>query len=488
MTPGVILGYYRFVATGENGMNNQQTIRLVMGLEDASATLERVGGKGASLARLAVAGLPVPPGFHITTAAYRRFVEEHGLQEAILAAVAAANPTDPISLEVASQQIGALFANSAMPDEIGEAIRRAYAQLGGAELPVAVRSSATAEDLPEMSFAGQQETYLNMRGAAQVLDAVRRCWASLWTARAIGYRARQGVAPQDVSLAVVVQQLVPADAAGILFTANPLTGSRDEVMINAAWGLGEAIVGGQVTPDTIVVKKQDGAIVQQEISEKDVMTVRTANGTHEDAVPVEQRKQAVLSAEQAAELARIGVRIEQFYGQPMDIEWVLQHGEVFVVQARPITALPELAEKQTSLKDADRAGTQDEEWQLPNPKGRYYRSSVFELLPEPLSPLFATLGMQTWGRSMESLFGEVGLHIPIKIALINGYGFYDMTMTVAQELKMTVEVVPIMFGPFIHMMRTAEARWRESHGKYMGLVQRWQTSDLAATSATDLLS
>src|SRR5207249_11895451 len=146
-------------------------------------------------------------------------------------------------------------ADGIISDDITEAVRRAYAQLGGGDLAVAVRSSATAEDLPELSFAGQQETYLNMRGEAMVLDAVKRCWASLWTARAIGYRARQGIAAEDVSLAVVVQELVPADAAGILFTANPVTGERDVVMINAAWGLGEAIVGGLVTPDTVVVDK-----------------------------------------------------------------------------------------------------------------------------------------------------------------------------------------------------------------------------------------
>src|SRR5436309_604893 len=331
-------------------MRVEQGIPLVLALDDASATLEQVGGKGASLARMAAAGLPVPPGFHITTAAYRRFVTENGLQEKILAAVsgvsAAVTADQPASLEEASRQIGRLFANGVMPDAIAGAIRQAYAELGGDDLPVAVRSSATAEDLPEMSFAGQQETYLNMRGEAMVLEAVKRCWASLWTARAIDYRARHGIAPQDVSLAVVVQQLVTAEAAGILFTANPLTGARDQVMINAAWGLGEAIVGGQVTPDTVIVDKASGTIIEQNISEKDVMTVmtgRTGEGTHEEPVPADQRTRAVLSPAQAAELARIGVQIEDLYGQPMDIEWALHDGRISIVQARPITALPEPA-------------------------------------------------------------------------------------------------------------------------------------------------
>src|SRR6266487_2818419 len=342
-------------------MRNEEAIPWVLALDDPAATLEQVGGKGASLALLAAAGLPVPPAFHVTTAAYRRFVRENGLQEKILAAVSTVTADQPNTLEEASRQIGRLFAQGRIPAEIAATIREAYAILGRADLPVAVRSSATAEDLPQMSFAGQQETYLNMRGEAMVLSAVKRCWASLWTARAIGYRARNHTAPQDVSLAVVVQELVPADAAGILFTANPLTGARDQIMINAAWGLGEAIVGGQVTPDTIVVDKVSGKIIEQEINEKNVMTVRTPEGTHEEPVPAEKRKKAVLTAEQAAELARIGEQIEKLYGRPMDIEWAMKNGQVFVVQARPITALPESA--------AGKQATQAAEWKLPNPKG-----------------------------------------------------------------------------------------------------------------------
>src|SRR5262249_26969466 len=162
----------------------------------------------------------------------------------------------------------------------------------------------TAEDLPELSFAGQQETYLNVRGGERVVEAVKRCWASLWTARAIGYRARQEIPPADVALAVVVQQLVPADVAGGLFTAEPVTGARDEIVINAAWGLGEAIVGSVVTPDTITVDKATGAIRSQEIADKAVMTMRTSDGTREESVPNEKRGRAALTAEQAAEVAK----------------------------------------------------------------------------------------------------------------------------------------------------------------------------------------
>ena len=217
----------------------------IVPLSDTSAGLSQVGGKGASLARLAAAGLPVPPGFHITTAAYHRFVAEYGLQEQILAAVSAAISDQPATLEEASSRIGRLFARCAMPDEIAEAIRGAYADLGEGDLPVAVRSSATAEDLPDASFAGQQETYLNIQGAEAVLEAIKRCWASLWTGRAIAYRLRQGIPSESVALAVVIQLLVPAETAGILFTANPMNGRRDEIVareygIPAVVGVSEA--------------------------------------------------------------------------------------------------------------------------------------------------------------------------------------------------------------------------------------------------------
>lgn len=319
--------------------SNEQDGALVLPLASAAAQLLQVGGKGASLARMVAAGLPIPQGFYVTTTAYRCFVAENELQEQILAAVTDASSDDPVTLEEAAERIRQLFVQGTMPTEIATAISQAYVELGKNDVSVAVRSSATAEDLPDMSFAGQQESYLNMRGEAMVVDAVKRCWASLWTARAIGYRARHHVASAEVSLAVVVQMLIPAEAAGVLFTAHPLTGAHDQLMINAAWGLGEALVGGQVTPDTIVVEKTSGAIVVQEIATKDVMTVCTPTGTREEPVPADQRSIAVLTTEQVAELVRLGTRIETLYGQPMDIEWALKDNRFFIVQARPITTL-----------------------------------------------------------------------------------------------------------------------------------------------------
>ena len=206
---------------------------------------------------------------------------------------------------------------------------------------VAVRSSATAEDLPGASFAGQQDTYLNIRGEPAVLEAVKRCWASLWTARAMAYRARQNIAPDEVALAVVVQELVFAEAAGVMFTANPVNGRRDELMITAAWGLGEAIVSGAVTPDTITVNKSTRRTARRETAEKRIMTVRTEAGTDERPVPDRLKKAPVLNNARVKELARLGLEIEKLYAAPMDIEWALADGKFAIVQARPVTALPE---------------------------------------------------------------------------------------------------------------------------------------------------
>jgi rifampicin phosphotransferase len=391
----------------------------ILPLSEASAGVSLLGGKGASLGRLVAAGLPVPPGFHITTAAYRRFVAEHGLQEQILAAVSAATPFQPAALEEVSSRIVQLFAQSALPEQIATEIRRAYADLGAyAELgayadlgardvSVAVRSSATAEDLPEASFAGQQETYLNIHGAEALLEAVKKCWASLWTARAIAYRARQGIAPDSVALAVVVQELVPADAAGIMFTANPTSGKREEIIINAAWGLGEAIVSGAVTPDALTVEKATGKTIRRQIAEKQTMTVAAETGTHEVPVPASGKRKAVLTDAQAAELAKLGADIEKLYEMPMDIEWTLASGKFAIVQARPITALPEPLE-----------------WKSPYPKPLLAHGDSIDLAPDAVSPLFATLGIpianKVYLKMYDRVMGLRGEDVPIFV-ILNGY-------------------------------------------------------------------
>jgi len=269
--------------------------------------IEQAGGKGANLGELTHAGLPVPPGFVIITDAYRCYVAEHQLTDKVAALAPATD--DPDGYDNASGQIRALFSEK-VSDTLRAEIAAAYTGLG-ADLPVAVRSSATAEDLPEASFAGQQDTYLNVRGLEDLLTAVRDCWASLWTSRAMAYRARQRIDPATVSLAVVVQQLVDAEAAGVMFTANPSNGRRDEVVISAAWGLGESVVSGSVNTDNLVVRKPDGMVISTEIADKAVMTVPAEQRTNEQPVPAEQRKQPVLSESDAAELAAYGTLIEK---------------------------------------------------------------------------------------------------------------------------------------------------------------------------------
>ncbi|MCE7984443.1 MAG: phosphoenolpyruvate synthase [Caldilinea sp. CFX5] len=457
-------------------MSHESPLPLVLALDDAAATLERVGGKGASLARLVRAGLPVPPGFHITTAAYRRFVQENGFADAILTAAAQAQTADPASLERAAAAIQSLIGQGTIPDDIAALIRQWYGNLGDDNPAVAVRSSATAEDLPELSFAGQQETYLNVRGGENVLAAVKRCWASLWTARVLGYRARQGIHSAEVSLAVVVQQLVPAEAAGILFTANPLTGSHDEMMINAAWGLGEAIVGGQVTPDTLVVNKQTGALIFQEITDKAVTTVRVPSGTREEATPAAQRTQAALQPAQATKLAQLGGQIERLYGQPMDIEWARHEGRFFILQARPITALSAAPATLT--------------WPLPRTGGQYARSSVIELLPDPLSPLFATLALPLWDAAMRQLFqtiGFVGLLPDQMLVTINQYAYYDFGMSAGQSLRMVGRILGGV-PKLARLLGSAYTRWADvAHPRYKAVVDSWATRDLRATPAAQLL-
>ncbi len=459
-------------------MSSIQTSPLILKLDSPESTLELVGGKGASLARMAASGLPVPAGFHITTNAYRRFVDANGFDEEILSLAAQAAADDPANLERAAVQIQCRFEKGTVPEDLAALIQQSYNNLGNDDPPVAVRSSATAEDLPEMSFAGQMETYLNERGGAEVLAAVKRCWGSLWTARALSYRAQHGIRPEDVSIAVVVQQLVPADVAGILFTANPLTGARDRIMINAAWGLGEAIVGGQVTPDTIIVAKQTGEIVSQEIAVKEVMTVRVPGGTREEPVPAERRRQAALQPEQAKELARLGREIEQLYGQPTDIEWAISGRRVFILQARPITALPE---PRATL-----------EWKLPHAGGQYGRNSVIELLPNPLSPLFATLALPIWNEALQVLVQTMGFNRELtekfRLQTINDYAYTEFGFSAWESAKLAFAMIGLLRG-FVPLLRSGRTRWAEdARPHYLNVLGEWVARDLAATTATDLLA
>jgi len=469
----------------------------VLSLSDPQATLALAGGKGASLARLAAAGLPVPAGFHVTTTAYQQFVTENDLQSRIQAALQTADPSQPATLETASTQIRTLFAQAAASPAITDAIRSAYLSLPTSysllptpSLPVAVRSSATAEDLPDLSFAGQQETYLNVQGIESVLDAVQRCWASLWTARAIGYRMQHGIDQETVSLAVAVQQLVPAEAAGVMFTANPFTGRRDQVMISAAWGLGESVVGGTVTPDMLTLDKATGQVTTRDTADKQVMTERVAGGTAEQPTPENLRRAPVLDDAQAAELARLGVQIENLYGMPMDIEWAFTlpspsgrgaggEGRFFILQARPITALPPEPPAPSFQPPT--------EWTLPNPKAIGFRSSIIEQLPDPLTPLFGTLGRRVINAGTAYLFNDIlRWGIPDEIYVtVNDYAYFQMHITFKFLWRMLGFLRPSVWRILLH----TESRWRdEAHPHYVAVIERWKSRPPRELPAADLLT
>src|ERR671921_491591 len=337
---------------------------------------ERGGGKGATLGELFAAGLDVPPGFCVTTAAYRRILVEAGLAGAIEKVLRNVRADDPGSAEAASARITALFEDLPLPDDLTQEILAAYRALGAP--PVAVRSSATTEDLPGASFAGQQATLLNVRREDELLDAVRRCWGSLWSARAIAYRERQGFRHDRAAIAVVVQRLVPAEVSGVLFTANPVTGARDEIVINAALGLGEAIVGGLTTPDSFTLDRTTLAVRERQTGRQEVETVLTEHGTTERPLDPERTIQPALADAQLVQLAEIGMNVEQHFGSPQDIEWAYAGGRFWVLQARPITNLTS-----QPLKDVS--------WEPPFPDSAWWRRQVVENMPEPLSPLFDEL-------------------------------------------------------------------------------------------------
>jgi pyruvate,water dikinase len=309
-----------------------------LSFDEVDATrLPDVGGKGANLGELSRAGFPVPPGFCVTTAAYRDFVRTSGELDALLDALDRVPHEDLATIGALGGRIREHLEALAIPAGIRSAVLAAWGQLG-MEHAYAVRSSATAEDLPSASFAGQQDTFLNVRGEERLLEAVRQCWASLFTDRAIAYRAKHGFRHRAVLLAVVVQRMVVPEVSGILFTADPITGRRKTVCIDASFGLGEALVAGLVTADLYRVRA--GAIATKRVSRK-ALAIRPLpdGGTVTEALPPEQQELQALPDDRILELAELGLRIEEHYGREQDIEWCLAGGRFFIVQARPITSL-----------------------------------------------------------------------------------------------------------------------------------------------------
>jgi rifampicin phosphotransferase len=332
--------------------------------------LALVGGKGANLGEMTSARLPVPPGFCITTAAYELVAAEAGL-DTVLDAHAAKQAGN---VEELAQTARACMLKASMPASITDTIAEAYRVLGAGEpIPVAVRSSATAEDLPFASFAGQQDTYLNVVGVQAVLDAVRRCWASLWTDRAVSYRESLGLDQRSVQLAVVVQRMVESAVAGVLFTANPLTDKRRQAVIDANPGLGEAVVSGATNPDHFVVNTASGEIVERRLGDKKVVISGTTGGGTVRMEGGDRSSESCLSDEQIRNLAQQGARVEAHYGVPQDIEWAIDgSGQLWLTQARPITTLYPLPANAPTTDDVLRV---------------YFSLNVFQGVFRPFTPM-----------------------------------------------------------------------------------------------------
>ncbi|RJS67810.1 phosphoenolpyruvate synthase [Candidatus Bathyarchaeota archaeon] len=342
--------------------------RLILWFEElGKEDIPLVGGKNANLGEMTKAGIPVPPGFAITAYAYQKFLKETGIAEKIYQTIkeTVTDPNDPKQYEEASKKVRQLIESTPMPKEIEEAIRNAYAELSKktkmVDVFVAVRSSATAEDLPDASFAGQQETYLNVRGADELLEKTIKCWSSLFTPRAIFYRTQKGFRHEDVLISVGVQKMVNAKAAGVAFTINPVTGDRSQIVIEGNWGLGESVVSGAVTPDDYIVDKKTLKVIDKRIAKKTVEYIRdpeTGKTIHAE-VPPERQNQPCLTDEEILRLAELAKRIEEHYGRPQDIEWAIDKDlpfpeNVFIVQSRPETvwsvkAPPTEEEKETAI-------------------------------------------------------------------------------------------------------------------------------------------
>lgn len=306
-------------------------------------SLSEAGGKGANLGEVTHAGFPVPPGFVVTTSAYRALMEGAGLEQGIAAKLKHLTHTDLEAIEEASKEISSWIEKTPIPIQVQAEVGRAFEELAktiesDSEPFVAVRSSATAEDLPSASFAGQHETFLGILGREAVWEHVKKCWISLWTPQAITYRLSMNFDHLNVDLAVVVQVMIDAEAAGVMFTANPINGNHHEILISAGYGLGETVVSGLITPDTFIITK-GGEIKTQFLGSKEQKIILTAEGTLTQQVPLAKQKKYCLDSHALKQLTALGALVEQHYGQPQDTEWAYAKGKVYLLQARPITTL-----------------------------------------------------------------------------------------------------------------------------------------------------
>ncbi|MFC1756079.1 phosphoenolpyruvate synthase [Patescibacteria group bacterium] len=329
---------------------NKKTAQILKFNQVGRTDIPYVGGKGANLGEMVAANIPVPDGFIVTAKAYYDFLKLTSLKEKIITELSGLDVDDSDKLHAASKKVRTAILQAKMPDELAERIKKAYHELSGKhDKLVAVRSSATAEDLPDASFAGQQDTYLNVQGWEDVVKHAQKCWASLFTSRAIFYRTEQGFSHFKVGIAVPVQLMIQSEVSGIMFTVNPLTNNPKEVSIEAGYGLGQPIVSGEITPDQYIVRKKTEEIIVKEIMKQ------TWQYTIEKKVPVSKKYQKLqkMSDKKIVELAKIGMHIEEHYKHPQDIEWGMENNKLYIVQSRPVTTLDSQNKKPAEVTKID---------------------------------------------------------------------------------------------------------------------------------------
>lgn len=299
------------------------------------------GGKGASLSRMFKAGFPVPEGFVCCSEMYGAFMEANNLYDTIFEKIDAIDWDSQASLEETGEAIRNLIKEAPMPEDMKQALIENYRKLQGENPPVAVRSSGTAEDLDDASFAGQQETFLYVIGEDEVVKYVQDCWASLYNNWAIFYRRENKFDEREISIAVVVMRMVNSEKSGVMFSVNPIDQNPDEVTIEATWGLGEGVVQGIVNPDNYVIDKNDYHFVQKSVPKKEIMVVRASErgGSKNKVVPRDMRFEQVLSDEEIKELVDLAKKAQEYYGKPQDLEWAFEAGKMYLLQSRPITTL-----------------------------------------------------------------------------------------------------------------------------------------------------
>ena len=384
--------------------------------------LDLVGGKGRSLARMSCADFDVPGGFLVTTDAYKKFIADSDLKSKIIELAKPELRDGYPNFELSSKEINKIIRNAKIDANITDQIKVAYQQLDQANLSVAVRSSANAEDLPDFSFAGQQETFLNVSGEDEVVSAVKKCWSSLWTAQAISYRHQNGIDQSSVAMGVVVQVMIPSEVSGILFTANPTNGERSEMIVNSSFGLGEAVVGGQVTPDTFIVDRTTLTSKETILGPKEHQIVYDGDqGIKIEKVSESNQGISSLSDSMLTELCNAALKVEALYeGKPQDIEWAFCNGKLHLLQSRPITNLP--------------VQPIEVDWTPPSPAKYVARRQIVENMPEPLCPLFEELyllrGLELVRPEGAGMVGGGPLFVTV-----NGYGYMRFDHQIIHDMN-----------------------------------------------------